>query len=218
MTRIIAWLNNPIFLAFLLAVGLTVDLVLIGRYYCLNASEWASWVQAIGSIAAILGSVWVAVHSTNSSNKAREEDEREASVSHVIFTRALFRQAANSASLIKACAENADLQKMKQEAAQLLDIANTLKPLISQSRDWELTGLLVSAYESMTICHSQAKTCEMKATEIAFAEFAAGSTLRELDKLRALLHPLAKRLKVPAEPAGPAADFDILPPESPVEN
>jgi hypothetical protein len=34
-------------------------LIMIGSYYDLNKSEWAAWVQAIGSIAAILGAFWI---------------------------------------------------------------------------------------------------------------------------------------------------------------
>lgn len=55
------------------AVG---GLVWIGDHFELNKSEWASWVQAIGSIAAIGGAIWIA------SEQARR-DQRKAAVSEI---------------------------------------------------------------------------------------------------------------------------------------
>jgi hypothetical protein len=53
MTTVIRWLNSPAVLAFLLIVGSITDLVLIGRANNLSKSDWASWVQAVGSLVAI---------------------------------------------------------------------------------------------------------------------------------------------------------------------
>jgi len=59
MTTILKWLNNAYVLGSLLALGVVVDLVAWGFAADLNKSEWASWVQAIGSILAIVGSFWI---------------------------------------------------------------------------------------------------------------------------------------------------------------
>ena len=53
MKTIVKWLNNPVVLTILLITGVVIDLVLLGRAYCLDKSEWAAWVQAVGSIVAI---------------------------------------------------------------------------------------------------------------------------------------------------------------------
>jgi hypothetical protein len=71
MARIIKWLNSPFVLACLLLVGMVTDLVLLGRANDLSKSDWASWVQAVGSIAAILVSVGITNHQIR---KQREAD------------------------------------------------------------------------------------------------------------------------------------------------
>lgn len=43
-----------------LGIWAVAGLVAIGDHFELNKSEWASWVQAIGSIAAIAGAIWIA--------------------------------------------------------------------------------------------------------------------------------------------------------------
>jgi hypothetical protein len=55
MTTIIKWLNNPYSLGFLLCAAVIADLISWGFVADLNKSEWASWVQGIGTIAAIAG-------------------------------------------------------------------------------------------------------------------------------------------------------------------
>jgi len=188
-----------------------VDLVFLGRSFSLDAGQWASWVQAVGSIAAILGAVWAAVHATSSANKSREEDAREAGVSQVMFARALLRQGANTISMIRGCAAAAQMEDLQHEVGELSSVLSTWKSLIAQSRDAELTRILVRGYEPMSLCHSQAKASKRRFTDLSFAEFTAGSALRELDSLRGEIAAVAARLRAPAEPAGAEADFDVLP-------
>lgn len=71
MKSLIKWLNNSAVLSILLVAGFTVDLVLIGRAWGLDRGEWASWVQAIGSILAIAGAFAI---STLQSKKEFEKD------------------------------------------------------------------------------------------------------------------------------------------------
>lgn len=59
------------------ALGIIAGLILLGVFvwkFPTNSQEWAAWVQAIGSIAAIIGSLWVA----RSQNKASLERVMEA--------------------------------------------------------------------------------------------------------------------------------------------
>lgn len=44
-------------------------LVMLGSYYDLNKSEWAAWVQAVGSIAAIIGSFWISHRQVVAANR-----------------------------------------------------------------------------------------------------------------------------------------------------
>jgi hypothetical protein len=210
MTRIFRWLNTPFGLIIQISIWSTVDLIILGRSFSLDAGQWASWVQAIGSIAAILGAVWAAVHATSNANKAREEDVREASVSHVIFTRALLQQAINIISFIESSLAADQFEDLRNRINELSTILGTVKSLITQSRDAELTKVLVRAYEPMAYCHSQAQATRQRATDVAFAEFAASSAVRALESLRADLKSIATRLNAPAEPAGPEADFEVL--------
>ena len=53
-------------------------LVLFFRLVGLNASEWASWVQAVGSIAAILAAVRIAGRESRLRKIAEDEDRAEA--------------------------------------------------------------------------------------------------------------------------------------------
>lgn len=69
MTTILKWLNSPPVLAILVGVGVLLDVVLLGRAYDLTRSDWAGWVQAIGSIGAIIGAVWVANRTQNTQQR-----------------------------------------------------------------------------------------------------------------------------------------------------
>ena len=48
----------------------------IGRHYALNRDEWPGWVQAVGSVEAILVAVWVAWQQAESQRRRDEEKER----------------------------------------------------------------------------------------------------------------------------------------------
>ncbi|WP_323141320.1 hypothetical protein [Massilia phyllosphaerae] len=60
MTTLIKWLNNRYVLAVLLAAGATWDLILVGQAYCLNKSDWATWVGSIGTVLTFIGTIYLA--------------------------------------------------------------------------------------------------------------------------------------------------------------
>jgi hypothetical protein len=64
MTTIIRWLNYRPVLATLLTLSALLDMVLLGIAYDLSKSDWASWVQAVGSITAICVAIWIARQDT----------------------------------------------------------------------------------------------------------------------------------------------------------
>lgn len=56
--------NKPTHVGFVAAATIVVLAIAIylGRYFCLSKSDWASWVQAVGSIAAIAVSLAISRH------------------------------------------------------------------------------------------------------------------------------------------------------------
>ncbi|GJG94335.1 hypothetical protein [Cupriavidus pauculus] len=56
---------------FLALCIISIPLSLMFKYPPNDSGQWASWVQAIGSIAAILGAVWVVLHQIRLAEKAR---------------------------------------------------------------------------------------------------------------------------------------------------
>ena len=63
----------------LLAVTGGIAIVATGLSFDLNKSEWAYWVQAIGSIGAILGAVGVANFQTSRAERQRSSERHEES-------------------------------------------------------------------------------------------------------------------------------------------
>ena len=60
-------------LGILLVLGFIWDLILVGRAYNLDKGEWASWVQAVGSILAIMVAFWIAYHQLQHSRRLEKE-------------------------------------------------------------------------------------------------------------------------------------------------
>lgn len=63
-----------------IVLGLSVLFVagLVITHVDLNSSEWASWVQAVGSIAAILSAVWISGRDTRERRKSESEAKQGA--------------------------------------------------------------------------------------------------------------------------------------------
>ncbi|MGH8857686.1 MAG: hypothetical protein ACREXG_06620 [Polaromonas sp.] len=64
------WIWNWLFVVAFVAV-----LITIGLLFDLNKSEWAAWVQAVGSIAAIVGAVWAARRQISAQVKIAQDAE-----------------------------------------------------------------------------------------------------------------------------------------------
>jgi hypothetical protein len=62
-------MKNPYLIGGLILIFGVIDLVILGRAFDLGKADWAAWVQAVGSIGAILAAVWV---SYNQHEKQRE--------------------------------------------------------------------------------------------------------------------------------------------------
>lgn len=67
---------------FVLLITMTVgvflaDLILLGLIYKLKSTEWASWVQAVGSIAAIFGAFWIGKHQADVQRHVAERARKD---------------------------------------------------------------------------------------------------------------------------------------------
>jgi hypothetical protein len=71
MKTIIRWLNNRAALGILLVAGLATDLIMVGRAYNLSKSDWATWVGSLGTVATLIGTIYLAGTAT----RQRERQE-----------------------------------------------------------------------------------------------------------------------------------------------
>jgi hypothetical protein len=60
MTRFLQWISKPFVIASLMLFFGVLDLILLGHQLDLSKSDWSGWVQAVGSIGAIIASGWIA--------------------------------------------------------------------------------------------------------------------------------------------------------------
>lgn len=74
--------GSPRFI-FIATVTLATITVLIGRHYCLTRADWPGWLQAVGSIWAILVAVWVSWQQAES-QRQRDEDAQRAEINGLI--------------------------------------------------------------------------------------------------------------------------------------
>jgi hypothetical protein len=69
MTTLLKRLNNLYVLGTLLAIGVTTDLILIGQAYDLSKSDWGTWVGSVGTVATLVGTIWLATTQTRQKTK-----------------------------------------------------------------------------------------------------------------------------------------------------
>lgn len=74
MKKIITWMAKPTSRLIVLVASSTI-FIMIGAAVGLNSSEWASWVQAVGSIGAIVGSFALARHESREADKMQKTED-----------------------------------------------------------------------------------------------------------------------------------------------
>lgn len=62
---------------------------MVGDYFCLNKGEWASWVQAIGSILAVGAAAWVAVFQKYNTDRQSKLDKLESKMERLSAVEAI---------------------------------------------------------------------------------------------------------------------------------
>lgn len=82
MTTLITWLNNPYVIGTLLLVSATTDLILWGLACDLSKADWGTWVGSIGTVATLLGTIWLAT-------ATKREERKQANDRAVVAAAAL---------------------------------------------------------------------------------------------------------------------------------
>jgi ABC-type nickel/cobalt efflux system permease component RcnA len=68
-------LSKPRWLVAFLVLAVAIS-ICVGRHYGLSRDQWAAWVQAVGSVLAILVAVWVSWHQSEQQRIHQAEAER----------------------------------------------------------------------------------------------------------------------------------------------
>lgn len=69
MTTFVKWFNNPLVLGGLLIIGLIGDLILWGLESDLSKSDWGTWVGSVGTVGALIGTIWLATEERRRRNR-----------------------------------------------------------------------------------------------------------------------------------------------------
>lgn len=77
MTTIIKWLSNAYVLGMLVTAGIVTDFIVFGREAGFEKADWASWVQAVGSIFAIVGAFAIGKHQADVQRQVAERARQE---------------------------------------------------------------------------------------------------------------------------------------------
>jgi hypothetical protein len=193
MNRIWKWLTTPLMLSIYLLFWVVVDLIIIGRASGLDAGQWASWVQAVGSILAIAGAAWAALHTIASARQATRDNEREAAKSHLIFIRAVLTQSSYAVDNLRDSIQYYNPMKIEHNAARIAACLTSIESAINRTGNEHLTRILADAYERLSICRAHALgAAGPNGFDRAHAEIAATVNKRLIDDLLAELETTAR--------------------------
>jgi hypothetical protein len=143
--------NSPLILGIHISLWILVDLVLLGRVNDLSKSDWSGWVQAVGSVGAILVAVGVAHHQSES-QREREESKGRDDVSGLLrclrseLEVALAQLVAGVGPLIEATKPDSPFDITFPVPEDPFHIYNALIPKLGTIRDDNLRNQIVRAY------------------------------------------------------------------------
>jgi len=83
MKNLKKWANSPFVIMPLLVLFSVFDLILLGKSFQLSKSDWAGWVQAVGSIGAIVMGWAVVRHQIANGQRNRLEENASADRVHL---------------------------------------------------------------------------------------------------------------------------------------
>jgi uncharacterized membrane protein len=97
----IDWKDKSTWFAVVLLAG-AVFLILykIGNYFGLDKNTWAAWVQAVGSIAAIVGAIWISKNQHIKDRELEVEKQRKADLQILEAIAALIARASATCELL----------------------------------------------------------------------------------------------------------------------
>lgn len=202
MKRIWKWLTTPLLLLVYLVFWLVVDLIILGRLNGLDAGQWASWVQAVGSILAIAGGAWAALHTIASARKSVQDDERQAAKSHLIFIRAVLTQSSYAVGNLRDSAQSSNIEKIRLSGTWIASCVANIEGATGRTTDQELMRILADAYERLSMCHIHAlRAAGTGVYERVDAEINAKINKNSIDELLADLEVIAARWGLGPAPA-----------------
>jgi putative Mn2+ efflux pump MntP len=202
MKRIWKWLTTPLLLLVYFLFWLVVDLLVLGRSYGLDAGEWASWVQAVGSILAIAGGAWAALHTIANARETVKDNERQAAKSHLIFIRAVLTQASYAIDNFRDSVHYFNMAKIEMNGAWIAFCLTSIEAAIGRTTDEELTRILADAYERLSICRSHAlRAAGPSGFDRANAEVTARVSKEFIDDLLVNLEAIARSWGMQPAPA-----------------
>lgn len=147
MTIIFKWMNSPFVIGALLIFFSGLDLVLLGREFDLSKSDWASWVQAVGAVGAILITFSLARSQHRHERKLDEErqrDERNVQLDAQLLGRTVAVQNAvqiasfslhAALGLVHAVRDEEPIWEHAQHTVQLEKLRTVLDSMISPSTE-----------------------------------------------------------------------------------
>lgn len=161
MKTIVKWLNNLTLLTVMAGFGLLVNLVVLGRAYGLNKSDWAAWVQAVGSITAIGAAVWISSAEAQRERKRRQDDEQDEKKRRRDYE---IREHARICILLETALNHADnavirltweLKPFKAEALAMrakgvTASKNLISSFFEKQMSYELSLILTEAYDLLS--------------------------------------------------------------------
>lgn len=115
--------------AFFVFFGI-IDIAILGNHYELTKSDWSGWVQAIGSIAAIIGAFWIAKNQHANERKLEKDKRRADERLRFKIVKAVFSKTFATVSLIVNEREQSDFNLPGPHRSRLLrDCQNSLDSL-----------------------------------------------------------------------------------------
>lgn len=163
-----------------------------------NSSEWASWVQAFGSIVAIIGAVWAATFAAKSDRRARDDAALEATINQLIFARAVVSQSQLAVDDLAAAANSFNYPKIEAAKDRIAKCLVTVERLFLNSSNSSLSRILATTYELLVQAHAHCVAALQKTVmEVAYAEVSSTIYAQDLSALSEEVNVLARQIGAP---------------------
>lgn len=128
-----------------------------------KSSEWAAWVQAFGSIAAILGAFWIAESQRSDASRREEISHRRNQAAEASLLESLAAEAFLEVSnLMLYCEKHKDNDLFVFSGEKLQNVEFLLRGFVATSRDPSLSLIAVSLLQDTSDAISTVNWCAGK--------------------------------------------------------